>query len=149
MSGAATAPDTVYPASMEMRWLAVASGALALGAASPAVSPPPTGGPWHQVGAALTSKPGKALHFYRQVLNPQGLGIVVTSTSAKSIRLFWEDDCEVESDDGMTGQGQAVVKSVHSVLAYPPTIPGATLCHVSVNTNAIAGAKVTAAVFQS
>ena len=134
---------------MGMRWLAAASGALALGATGPAVSPPPTGGPWHQVGAAMTSKPGKALHFFRQSLYPQGLGIVVTSTSAKSIRLFWEDDCEVESDDGMTGQAQAVVKSVHSVIVNPPTIPGATLCHVSVNTNAIAGAKVTAAVFQS
>jgi hypothetical protein len=134
---------------MGLRWLAAASAALGLGAASPAVSPPPTGGPWHQVGAALTSKPGKALHFFRQALNPQNLSVVVTSSSAKSIRLFWVDDCEVESDDGMTGQGQAVVKGVHTIIVYPPTIPGATLCHVSVNVNAIAGARVAAAVFQS
>jgi len=134
---------------MVFRWLAAASGALAFGATGPAVSPPPTAGPWHEVGTAMTSRPGKALHFFRQALNPKELGVVVTSTSAKSIRLFWEDDCEVESDDGMTGQGQAVVKGVHSVIAYPPTIPGATLCHVWVNTNAIAGAKVTAAVFAS
>ncbi len=124
--------------------------ALAFGASTAAaVNPPPAPGPWKQVGAAMTSKPGKPLHFFRQALNPQGLGIVVTSTSAKSIRLFWEDDCEVESDDGMTGQGQAIVKGVHTVLAYPPTIPGATLCHVWVNTNAIAGAKVSAAIFES
>ena len=97
----------------------------------------------------MTSKPDKALHFFRQAVSPQGLGIVVTSTSAKKIRLSWYDYCEVESDDGNTGQAQAVVTGVHKVVAYPPTIPSATLCQVSVNTNAIVGARVSAAVFQS
>jgi hypothetical protein len=133
-----------------MSWLATASAALALGLVTiPAVSAPPAPGPWRQVGAAMTSRPGKALHFFRSPQNPQNLGIVVTSTSPRAIRLFWEDDCEVESDDGMTGQAQDVVKGVHTVVAYPPTIPGATLCHVWVNTTAIAGAKVSAAVFAS
>lgn len=132
-----------------MGWLATASALLALGASSPPVSPPPAPGPWRQVGAAMTSPAGKALHFFRSPQNPHGLGIVVTSTSSRPIRLFWEDDCEVESDDGMTGQAQDVVTGVHSVVAYPPTIPGATLCHVWVNTNALARAKVSAAVFAS
>lgn len=132
-----------------MKVLAASAAAVAIGSSGPAVSPPNAPGQWRQVGAALTSKPGKALHFYRQPLNPTGLAVVVTSTSAKKIRLFWVDDCEVESDDGMTGQGQAVVTGVHSITAYPPTIPGATLCHVSVNVNAIVGAKVVAAVFMT
>ena len=132
-----------------MKVLAVAAASLAFGATGPAVSPPNAPGQWRQVGAAMASKPGKALHFFRQPLNPKTLAVVVTSTSAKKIRLFWVDDCEVESDDGMTGQGQAVVTGLHSVTAYPPTIPGATLCHVSVNVNAIAGAKLVAAVFMT
>lgn len=130
---------------MALKLLAIALAAVASG---PAVSPPSAPGPWKQVGAAMTSKPGKALHFYRLPQNPKALGIVVTSASARTIRLSWENYCEFQSDDEMTGEGRAVVTGLHSVVAYPPVTPnGATQCYVWVNTNAIAGAKISAAVF--
>ena len=134
-----------------MKWLVTAAAALAFGASTAtAVNPPPTSGPWKQVGAAVTSKPGKALHFYRIPQSPRGLGIVVTSTSSRPIRLKWQDYCEFQSDDDATGEAQAVVTGVHSVIAYPPVDPAdATLCYVWVNTNALAGAKVSAAIFAS
>lgn len=124
---------------------------LAFGASTAvAVSPPPTPGPWTQLGKTMTSTTGKALHFYRIPQNPKGLGIVVTSTSSRTIRLRWLDYCEFQSDDDATGTAQAVVTGVHSVVAYPPVDPAdATLCYVWVNTTAIAGAKVSAAVFTS
>lgn len=130
---------------MALKLLAIAFAALVAG---PAVSPPSAPGQWTQVGPAMTSKVGKALHFYRLPQNPTQLGVVVTSTSARPIRLSWENYCEFQSDDEMTGEGQAVVTGVHSVVAYPPVVPnGATQCYVWVNTNAIAGAKISAAVF--
>ena len=134
-----------------MKWLVTALAALAFGVATAAaVSPPPAPGPWKQLGAAMTSRPGKALHFYRLPQSPKALGIVVTSTSSRTIRLRWLDYCEFQSDDEMTGNAQAVVTGVHSVVAYPPVVPSdATQCYVWVNTNAIAGAKISAAVFAS
>jgi hypothetical protein len=95
----------------------------------------------------VTSRPGKALHFYRSLQNPKAVGIVVRSTSSRRIRLFWASYCEFESDDVMTGEAQATVTGVRSVYAYPPVLENATLCYIWVNTNAIAKVKVSAAVF--
>jgi hypothetical protein len=128
-------------------WLAAASAALVLGPSSAALSPPSAPGPWRQVGAAVTSRPGKALHFYRTPQNPKAVGIVIKSASSRRIRLFWASYCEFESDDVMTGEAQATVTGVHSIYAYPPVIENATLCYVWVNTRAVAGVKVSAAVF--
>jgi hypothetical protein len=43
---------------------AITGSAVALGPAS-TVPPPPAPGAWHQLGAAVTSRPGKGLHFFR------------------------------------------------------------------------------------
>ncbi|MEP6976854.1 MAG: hypothetical protein ABI948_02245 [Thermoleophilia bacterium] len=128
-------------------WPAVAAAAVALALSGAALSPPSAPGPWRQVGVAVTSRPGKALHFYRSHQNPKAVRIVVRSTSARPIRLFWASYCEFESDDVMTGEAQATVTGVHSIYAYPPVLDNATLCYVWVNTRAVAGVKVSAAVF--
>jgi hypothetical protein len=93
-------------------WLAAASAAIALGPSNLVIAPPSAPGPWRQVGAAVTSRPGKALHFYRTAQNPKAVGIVVRSTSSRRVR-----------------------------------VENATLCNVWVNTRAMAGVKVSAAVF--
>ena len=111
------------------------------------MSPPSAPGPWRQVGAAVTSRPGKALHFYRTPKNPKAVGIAVRSTSSRPIRLFWASYCEFESDDVMTGEAQGTITGVRSIYAYPPVLDNATLCYVWVNTRAVAGVKVSAAVF--
>jgi hypothetical protein len=103
-------------------------------------------GPWHPVGAAVSSKPGKQLHFFRTALNPKTLGVVARSSSAKPIRLRWWSYCEIMSDDDVTNQNQAVASGVHTVVAYPPVLAGATLCYVSVVAR-VPGGKVAAAVF--
>lgn len=128
-------------------WLAVTAAALALGPSGAALSPPSAPGPWRQVGTALTSRPGKALHFYRTPQNPKAVGIVVKSASSRRLRLFWASYCEFESDDVMTGEAQATVTGVHTIYAYPPVLENATLCYVWVNTRAVPGVKVSAAVF--
>lgn len=112
------------------------------------VGPPPQPGPWTRLGAPMTSRVRKQLHFFRTATSPKRLGVVAVSTSSQPIRLFWWDYCEFESDDGMTGEQQATVTGVHNVVAYPPVLSGATLCYVSVVVR-VAGGKVTAAAFDS
>ena len=131
------------------RGILAASVALALGPSSVAVvSPPSAPGPWKQVGTAVTSRPGKALHFYRSPENPKALGIVARSSSARPIRLSWSSYCEVESDDVMTEELQGTAKGVHSVTVYPHALEGATLCFVWVNVKATLNVRVAAAVFE-
>ena len=132
-----------------MRWIAGIAGSavLALAPAS-TVAPPPGPGAWHQLGAAMTSRPGKALHFYRISMNPQALGIVVTSSSARPIHGFWSSYCEVSDDDTMTAEQQGKLTGVKRVVAYPPVLAGATNCYVWVNANGLGGAaKIAAAEF--
>lgn len=113
------------------------------------VAPPAQPGTWTQTGAAVTSGAGKQLHFYRTVQNPQALGVVVTSTSTRTIRVVWQSYCEFSSDDDQTLEDQGIVTGLQSVIVYPPTFPGATLCYVWVSAGAPGTAKVTAAVFST
>jgi len=126
---------------MPFGWIAAASAALVLSTSPQALKPPPAPGAWRQVGASVTSKPGKALHFYRTPQNPKAVGIVVTATSSRRLRLFWASYCEFESDDVMTGEAQATITGVRAIYAYPPVIENATLCYVWVNTKAVPGVK--------
>jgi hypothetical protein len=111
------------------------------------VPAPAKPGAWHQIGGSVTADPGVALHFYRIVENPETLGVVVTSPSANAIRLDWTSYCEFSSDDDKTLEDGATSSGVHTVTAYPPSFPGATLCYVTVSANAPGTAKLTAAVF--
>jgi hypothetical protein len=120
--------------------------AAMLSAVSLAVAPPPGPGAWKQVGAAVTSKPGKLAHYFRAAMQPTGLAVVAASSSAKPTRLTWFDYCEVESDDGMTQQRQATVTGVHRAVAYPPVLTGASDCTVVVTIRVSRG-RVTSAVF--
>jgi hypothetical protein len=85
--------------------------------------------------------------MYRIAQNPKGLGIVVTSASARPISGFWSSYCEFESDDMMTEEHQGPLKGTKRVTAYPPALKDATVCYVWVNARAPGKAKVTAAVF--
>jgi hypothetical protein len=123
--------------------LASAAAALALSAA---VAPPAGGGPWRQLGAAVTSKPARHGHFFRSATSPRALAIVATSSSAKPIRMTWFSYCEFESDDAQTEQNQATVTGTRRVIAFPHVLDGATLCQVSV-TIRVANGRATAAVF--
>jgi hypothetical protein len=107
---------------------------------------PPQPGPWRQAGVAVSSRPGQQLHFFRILMSPKALGVVVTSKSPKPIRVHWWNYCEFQSDDEMTGENQATVSGVHTVVAYPPVLTGATMCTVSVVAR-VAGGKATAAIF--
>ena len=121
--------------------------AAAIGSAfALAVTPPPAAGAWQQVGAAVTSKPGKLAHYFRAAMQPTGLAVVASSGSARPIRLTWFDYCEVESDDGMTQQRQATVTGLHRVVAYPPVLTGASDCTVVVTIRVSRG-RAASAVF--
>ena len=119
-----------------MRWIAGIAGSAAL-ASVPAltVAPPPTAGAWHRVGAAMTSRPGKGLHFFRTVMSPQGLGIVVVSSSDRPIRGSWSSWCEVNDDDAAVEELQGTLAGVKTAIAYPHVLAGATRCYVWVNTS--------------
>ena len=121
---------------------------LAAFAASAAlmVAPPPQGGPWHQLGAAVTSKPGKLAHFFRSATSPKALAVVARSSSEKPIRMTWFTYCEFESDDAQTEENQATVTGVRKVTVFPHVLAGATLCNVSV-TIRVANGRASAAVF--
>ena len=120
------------------------SAALALVPAS-TVAPPPAPGAWHQLGAAITSRPGKGLHFFRTAMSPQGLGIVVTSSSSRPIHGFWSTWCEIADDDGPVEELRGTLAGVKTVIAYPHVLSGATRCYVSVYTKAPDVAAKTAA----
>ena len=91
--------------------------------------------------------PGKSLHFFRTPLNPESLGVVVTSPSSNPIRVVWSSYCEFSSDDDKTLEDGGTVTGVHTVAAYPPSFPGATLCYVSVSAYPTGSAALTAAIF--
>lgn len=110
------------------------------------IAPPPDPGPWRQIGAAVTSRPGKLARFYRIATDPTAVGVVAYSSSNKPIRLTWFAYCEVQDDDGPTSENQAVVTSSHKVIVYPPLLNGATACTVSV-TIRVAGGRAIAALF--
>jgi hypothetical protein len=116
-----------------MQWIAAISGSavMALAPAS-TVAPPPAPGAWHQLGAAVTSRPGKELHFFRTALNPRGLGIVVMSSSNRPIRGSWSSWCEIADDDGPVEELQGALAGVKKVIAYPHVLSGATRCYISV-----------------
>ena len=125
---------------------AVALSALVLGQAAPRVAPPPASGPWRLLGTAVVSRPGKQLHFFRTAMAPNVLGVVASSSSTQPIRMHWWTYCEFESDDATTEEHQATITGVHSVVAYPPVLSGATLCYVAV-TARVASGVAAAAVF--
>ena len=83
--------------------------AVTLSTLALAVPPPPSPGAWKQVGAAVTSRPGKLAHYFRAAIQPTALAVVASSTSSKPIRMTWFGYCEFQSDDGMTEQRQATV----------------------------------------
>jgi hypothetical protein len=133
-----------------MQSMAVIAGSavLALVPAASAVTPPPAPGAWRQIGAAVTSHPGKGLHFFRTAISPQALGIVVTSSSSRTIHGFWESWCEIADDDGPVEELQGRLDGVKTVIAYPHTLEGATRCYLWVNTTAPGpAARTTAAEF--
>jgi hypothetical protein len=117
---------------------------LALALAVPA---PPAPGQWHQLGAAVKSRPGKQIHFFRTATSPKSLGVVVRSSSSRPIRVYWWTYCEFESDDATFEEHQQTITGTHMVVAYPPVLSGATLCYVSVNAGAGGQAAVAAASF--
>ena len=128
-----------------MQWIAAITGSAVL-ALAPAsiVAPPPAPGAWHQLGAAVTSRPGKGLHFFRTALSPQGLGIVLTSSSNRPIHGVWSSWCEIADDDGPVEELQGSLTGVKRVIAYPHVLSGATRCYVSVYTKAPGPAAKTA-----
>ena len=129
--------------------LAILTSAAALAAPGGLTVPPPPGlGPWRQLGPAVSSRAGKQMHFFRTATPyPAKLAVVAVSTSTRPIRLHWWSYCEFLSDDEQFQEHQQTVVGVHSVVGYPPVFDGATLCYVSVYTNATPGAAVTAGVF--
>jgi hypothetical protein len=87
------------------------------------------------------------LHFYRTVLNPKALGIVVRSSSARPIKVSWYSYCEFSSDDDITEDHQGTASGIGTVTVYPPVFDGATSCNVSVNATPPKSAKAAAAIF--
>jgi hypothetical protein len=120
--------------------------ALLLASGPRTVGPPAKGGPWRQIGVAVTSRPGKLAHFFRSVTSPTALAVVARSSSVKPIRMTWFSYCEFESDDAETEENQATVRGIRRVTAFPHVLEGATLCNVSV-TIRVANGRATAAVF--
>jgi hypothetical protein len=121
------------------------------------VNPPPAPGPWVQAGAARSTiagataaSPGKRLSFFRTVTpSPMRLAVVVRSSSPRPIHLFWWSYCAVLDDDTMEEMHQGTVNAVGAVIRYPPVLPGATFCYVSVNVTLPGKGKAVTAVFSS
>lgn len=118
-----------------------------LAALAVAVPAPPAPGQWHQLGAAVGSKPGKKVQFFRTATWPKRLAVVVTSSTARPITVYWWTYCEFESDDATFEEHQQTLTGTHLVVAYPPVLDGATLCYVSVNAGAGGRAAVAAGSF--
>jgi hypothetical protein len=132
-----------------MAWGAIVASAGALVLTSPAadVAPPEQPGPWKQVGKTATSHLGAKLHVSRTALGMKALAFVVTSRSSRRIHVSWASYCEEQSDDGYTENYQGTLTGVRRITYYPHVFDIATVCYVWLNTRAIKGARVNAAVF--
>jgi hypothetical protein len=71
----------------------------------------------------------------------------VQGAPPRPIHVFWSGYCTVVDDDTMEEMHQGTVNAVGSVIRYPPVLPGATLCYVSVNVTLPGKGKAAAAVF--
>jgi hypothetical protein len=129
--------------------VAVALAALAFAPSAGTVNPPSRPGPWKQIGVAVTSRVDAKAHMYRTVQGMKALAFVVASRSPRRIHLAWSSYCEEQSDDGYTEDYSGKLSAVGRVTHYPPVFDGATLCYVTVNTEAVKGARVVTAVFSS
>jgi hypothetical protein len=125
----------------------IAAGLAALTFAPSAVTPPSRPGPWKQIGKAPTSRFAARMHLARTAVGMKALAFVVTSRSPRGIHASWSSYCEEQSDDGYTEDYSGKLSGVGRVTYYPHVFDGATLCYVTVNTEAVKGARVTAAVF--
>lgn len=129
-----------------MSLAAAAFSALVLTHGAAAIVPPADPGPWRQLGAKVTSRPGKLAHSFRNAGEPTALGVVAVTSSRKPIRLTWFAHCEFESDDEMTSEHQGTASGVHRVVVHPPVLTGATLCTVAVTVRVSRG-RASGAVF--
>jgi hypothetical protein len=120
--------------------------ALAIGPAA-TVPPPARPGGWRQLGAAATSRPGKAVHSYRTAVDPKALAVVVTSPSSRPLRGTWWTYCEEIDDDTAFEDNHGRLAGARSATVYPPVLERATRCYVSFNVRALGKASVSAAVF--
>jgi hypothetical protein len=129
---------------------ALAGGLAALALAAPTAVPPPSQpGTWTQLGAAVTSRPGAAVHFYRIALGPKALGVVVRTSSSRPIKLVWSSYCEVFDDDAEMNANQGTVTGTKQVVVYPPVLAMSTRCYVWVNAKVGGKARLVAAEFAS
>ena len=120
----------------------------AAGSSAPAVAPPASPGAWTQLGAQASAT-ARPLHFFRTARDPRSLAVVVESSTAGRVRLFWATDCEVVDDDVAERQDQGTVTGVKRLVVYPPVLDGATRCYVWVNVTAPGKPVFRAAVFSS
>jgi hypothetical protein len=127
--------------------VAVGLAALAFAPSAATVNPPSRPGPWKQLGKAVTSRLNAKAHMYRTAQGMKALAIVGASRSPRRIHLSWTSYCEEQSDDGYTEDYSGKLSGVGRVTYYPPVFDRATLCYVTINTDAIEGARVVTAVF--
>ena len=127
--------------------VAVGLAALAFAPSAVTINPPSRPGPWKQIGTAVTSRLSAKAHMYRTAQGMKALAIVGASRSPRRIHLSWTSYCEEQSDDGYTEDYSGKLTGVGRVTYYPPVFDGATLCYVTVSTDAIRGARVVTAVF--
>jgi hypothetical protein len=129
------------------RALATGLAAFAFLPSAATVPPPSQPGPWRLAGKVATSRVGAKLHLSRSVQDMKALAFVVTSRSSRRIHVEWVTYCEFTSDDDYTETHQGTLSGVRRVEKYPHVFDGATHCDVAVNTTAVKGARVSAAVF--
>jgi hypothetical protein len=127
--------------------IAVGLAALAFAPSAATINPPSRPGPWKQIGAAVTSRLSAKAHMYRTAQGMKALAIVGASRSPRRIHLSWTTYCEEQSDDGYTEDYSGKLSGVGRVTYYPHVFDGATLCYVTVRTDAIERARVVTAVF--
>jgi hypothetical protein len=141
-------PEEVgYDRAVLAKAIAAGLAGLALVPSGAQVPPPSQPGPWKQIGKAATSRLAGRLHLSRTAIEVKALAFVVTSRSPRPIHVHWASYCEEQSDDGYTEDYSGRLSGVGRVTSYPHVFDGATLCYVVVNTDAIKGARVSAAVF--
>ena len=121
--------------------------ALAFAPSAATINPPSRPGPWKQIGKAVTSRLNAKAHMFRTAQGMKALAIVGASRSPRRIHLSWTSYCEEQSDDGYTEDYSGKLSGVGRVTYYPPVFEKATLCTVTVSTDAIKGARVVTAVF--
>lgn len=135
---------------MPMTALLAAISAAAVVAATPPLQTQPgtrlTNEPWKELSHAASRKPHRAAFARGFLETPTAFAFTVTASTTRAVRLFWSMYCEgFENDTYFNQQGSLTLRAPFT--GYPPLMPNASKCVLTVRATPTSGFRVHVTTF--